>query len=120
MANRVLKRLQTRAILIFTLSGVVAILWFGEILGHWSLPRLVRPNHVGMMLIWVPIFAGQAYLFVNLRRIKRRLRETRGSLCPACTYDLRGSDAQGACPECGAPYDADAIGKAWKDVDWKA
>ncbi|MCA9291591.1 MAG: hypothetical protein KDA25_10725 [Phycisphaerales bacterium] len=29
--------------------------------------------------------------------------------CAACGYDLRGREARGDCPECGAPYTADTI-----------
>src|SRR5262249_37321410 len=35
-----------------------------------------------------------------------RRRRLRDGQCPACGYDLRGSPAGGACPECGAEREA--------------
>lgn len=109
-----------RAIAIFATMIVVAIAWFAHLAGLVTLPKFISPDSkLHSMLIWLPIFAGQFYIILNLRRLKRRLRQADGHLCPMCAYDLSGVATPGSCPECGTPFDAQKIRQAWKDVDWK-
>ncbi len=120
MANRVLRRLGFRTAAIFSLSLIVAGAWALDLTGAVAFPTAISPrNPIAIGAIWVPIFAGQAYLIINLRRLKRRLRETNGQVCPNCAYDLRGTEAINACPECGKPTTAATLHKAWTDVDWR-
>jgi len=68
------------------------------------LPRMVpyRPIWVGAIantVFWAVVVALIRHVPGWLRaRIRRR-----SGLCPACAYDLRGSPANGNCPECGIP-----------------
>lgn len=120
MANRVLDRHRNRAIAIFSLAGIVAGVWALDLGGIMAVPSWMTPRSpLGILVIWVPIFAGQAYLLMAQRRLKRRLRQTGGSLCPGCAYDLRGTEGMGACPECGLENDLVKLQKAWKDLRWK-
>ena len=38
--------------------------------------------------------------------------------CPTCRYDLRGHDAVGICPECGASFDVSApdVDATWRSL----
>lgn len=120
MRNPVLKRLLVRVIAIFALTGIVAGAWALDIVGVISLPMFMTARTpLGAMVVWVPVFAGQAYLFIQLRRLKRRLRAADGMLCPTCAYDLRGVGREAPCPECGAALDAETVRNAWKDVNWQ-
>lgn len=47
------------------------------------------------------------------RRLRARLKETGNRLCPNCLYDLSRGPMAGHCAECGSPYDADVLSKAW-------
>jgi hypothetical protein len=60
------------------------------------------------------MIAGQAVAIVNLIRLRRRLRETRGRVCLKCGFDLRGLGEAGACPECGRPFDIPADRARWR------
>lgn len=120
MRNPVLKRLLIRVVAIFALTGMVAGAWVLDIVGVISLPRYITARTpLGAMAVWVPVFAGQAYLFVQLSRLRRRLRAADGMLCPTCAYDLRGVERDAPCPECGAALDVETVRNAWKDLNWR-
>ncbi len=38
------------------------------------------------------------------KKITRRVRETKGFMCPWCQYPFTGLSDEGRCPECGAGY----------------
>lgn len=42
-----------------------------------------------------------------------RLKAASFRFCADCGYDLRGCPAEGACPECGASYDAEFLEHTW-------
>jgi hypothetical protein len=50
---------------------------------------------------WFALLLSLILPAVWVGRILRDRRRRRGGLCPACGYDLRGSE--GVCPECGTP-----------------
>lgn len=49
-------------------------------------------------------------------RTLRRAAAHNYLLCPACTYDLRTLDKEGACPECGRAYEHEAVRAQWLDA----
>jgi len=49
-------------------------------------------------------------------RLRRRLRAASGRLCVHCTFDLRGMDDTGTCPECGRPFDAARDRQRWREL----
>lgn len=51
------------------------------------------------------------------RRVRGRLRETRGRLCPACLHDLRGIGDEGQCPECGGVFSKESLADWWGSVE---
>ncbi|MCA9303038.1 MAG: hypothetical protein KC996_02840 [Phycisphaerales bacterium] len=57
-------------------------------------------------LVWIA-----AYAVRSMRYIKR-FRECGGKLCFVCDYDL--SDGQRRCPECGALWEPEKLGKNWR------
>ena len=80
-----------------------AVEWAGFLYGRYQLgvPGTLRTTLTELLVpIW-PFVAGSslAALSVVRRQLRRRRRADR-SLCEACGYDLRYSEAK--CPECGA------------------
>ncbi len=52
---------------------------------------------------------------LHVMAMARRLVECRGRICTHCGYDLRGSAAEGVCPECGRGYTMVEVQEAWRD-----
>jgi len=50
----------------------------------------------------------------HIFRLRHRLRQSDGLLCPQCGYDLRALPEEGACPECGIRYEHAAVRKRWR------
>jgi len=46
--------------------------------------------------------------------IGRRARRHRWMLCTRCGYPLESSEAQGACPECGQPFNRSELVLCWR------
>lgn len=62
------------------------------------------PEALFATLLWIAICGALAYALEYLRK-KLRARHQPGNTCVRCGYDLRGSLAEGRCPECGRKID---------------
>ena len=51
-----------------------------------------------------------------LRRLADQLRANDGQFCLKCGYNLADSLDWGNCPECGVPYDIEAVREKWRAV----
>ena len=51
-----------------------------------------------------------------VKSVRRRLRENDGQFCLKCGYNLADSLDWGNCPECGVPYDIEAVREKWRAV----
>jgi hypothetical protein len=77
---------------------------------YWAPPiyryeRYAVRAWIVILLVLLPLW--WSLLRAIVRRRQRRIRKRRG-LCEQCGYDLRGSPAANACPECGTPMNGDA------------
>ncbi|MBL9148715.1 MAG: hypothetical protein JNM94_08480 [Phycisphaerae bacterium] len=59
---------------------------------------------------WVFVLAAATCSLGGYWCIVARESLRRGGECPRCSYDLRGSDPRGVCPECGKQLSADQGG----------
>jgi len=98
---------------------VVRTLWW------FALPALALPYGVYVVakgrhaLVFVLILGGltllaQAIVVVRFVMLRRRLRQSSGSLCLRCGYDLRGLDDPGLCPECGREFQLQRDSATWR------
>ena len=76
----------------------------------------------GVMFIclWAPLgaittIAGAALLISSAMhtKLRQRLRDTRGAICPDCGYPL-AEIAAGRCPECGSAWTRESARRAWQ------
>ncbi|MBL4591871.1 MAG: hypothetical protein JKY96_07920 [Phycisphaerales bacterium] len=67
-----------------------------------------------VMLLSGPILSllWSAVILRRTMRYTKRFKARNGKLCFACDYDLL--DNQTRCPECGADWDPEPLGKPWK------
>lgn len=75
-------------------------------------------KYVGATLASVLAFALTVRSIGRFRewmRLRRELRVYQYRLCDSCWYPLPGLDRNGKCPECGRPYDVDALRNTWVD-----
>ncbi|MFA6045957.1 MAG: hypothetical protein WC718_13325 [Phycisphaerales bacterium] len=80
--------------LLFTIAPIIA---FAEAPG----------GRVGMMWLFtfkLWIFAISVVISLSIWALRNAVRQRKGVFCIHCGYDLSGSLAKGACPECGRPY----------------
>ncbi|MFG0284281.1 MAG: hypothetical protein ACF8R7_07645 [Phycisphaerales bacterium JB039] len=75
---------------------------------------------LGAMCMWAPLLAITAILAGPLTlnlclhpKLRQRLRDTRGAICPDCGYPLTDI-AAGRCPECGEPWTPETARSAWQ------
>ena len=50
------------------------------------------------------------------RAFAAKLRAEQYRACAACAYSLKGSPANGTCPECGRPFDGSLLVQEWQSV----
>jgi ribosomal protein L32 len=67
-------------------------------------------SFVIMLVIFIPLMG--AY-FVRRRRWQRNVIDSGFAICPDCGYSLVGLPSHHICPECGQPYDLDAVRRNW-------
>lgn len=71
------------------------------------------PNHPVWLLGLVFVFAGCAWAFLRELRLAHRVDRAGDRLCLHCRYDVSDLDDSGACPECGAAFNASELSEAW-------
>ena len=71
----------------------------------YTYARYSLPHAAAIALVLTPVWV--ALLLAVMRWRRRTIRKRRG-LCVECGYDLRGSRAGAACPECGRATEIDA------------
>lgn len=61
------------------------------------------------------VVGGFLCLFIHfkLTSVLEEVIRSGAKLCPGCGYTLEGLDDEGACPECGAPYEMSAVREWW-------
>lgn len=81
-------------------------------------PRVAGHSLPAVLGTVVLLFLVQTTCFYGMWRVRRdllrRLREAGGRLCPGCEFDLRGLGDSGSCPECGRPFEIDAVRAQWR------
>lgn len=88
---------------ILPIAGIAIILKFGPF------PTLIAP--LVAVIISGVILAGIAQ--ESIRECIHKARLGQFMLCTRCMYDLRDSNEEGLCPECGRPYRHTATREAW-------
>lgn len=109
--NRLGRAILLRACLIWSVGLIAAALY----VLNWFPAWMKLPSPWFHVYIWAPVFVGQGYIFVAMRRVRSAMRASGGVLCDKCAYDLRGIVLPGACPECGVAQTPESIAAAWKD-----
>lgn len=95
--------------LALSLALAIAAKWLVRIsLGDDSLRLPVFAISVGIPLGAILIVAARE------TNLAKRVRESKGRLCPRCGYDLSGqAEDAGICPECGSAYDKRRLQELW-------
>lgn len=95
---------------------VVAVVWIASRYLGWSF----GPWGLGIVFVTAE-FAGVAgwwLTYVRARnRLLSRLSEFNNQICLRCAYPLYRLPESGACPECGAEYDAEDLAREW--IRWR-
>jgi len=68
----------------------------------------------GLMLSSLGPVPGLALWILLRHRAMRRLAAADFLLCPKCDYPLNRLAASGQCPECGEPFTAAQVRRAWR------
>lgn len=71
--------------------------------------------YLGTAVAITCILTGVSLQLRGSQRLRSRLRQSDGMLCPRCHYDLAGLSDEGQCPECAEPYSKDRLATAWRD-----
>ena len=93
---------------------VTAIL--GTIVSYW-VGALFFPGYYQFLPFTLPGLGFTLFLFVMTfvrHRARRRLVAADFLLCPKCDYPLNDLAASGQCPECGEPFTAAQVRRAWR------
>ena len=95
-------------------AGYTAFLVFGYLL-VWLLPlsfllRLIA-GYGGILVGGIVFVVCPRVVYT---RMKAKLVENDYLLCLHCGYSLTGLPSDHACPECGTPYQAEALRRAWR------
>lgn len=86
------------------LQRLLAVVAMTVYLGHMVLMFTPQPGNLAPIAlfayscIWIPVFLGLFWWFRRLRMAERLQR----GLCVQCAYDLRGTEQDDKCPECGS------------------
>ncbi len=67
----------------------------------------------GLLLALLYPVPGLVLWILLRRRARRRLVAADFLLCPKCDYPLNDLAASGQCPECGEPFTATQVRRAW-------
>ncbi|HYF14724.1 MAG TPA: hypothetical protein VD971_06595 [Phycisphaerales bacterium] len=85
-----------------------------------AVPLALEMRGVGAWLLvfmfaWFPVvLCAVVFELWPTHRLAAKIRVTRGAVCWGCGYDLRRSALAGACPECGASYNAEDLARRWE------
>lgn len=77
-------------------------------------PLLIRSANIYPMAGAAVLAVGaHVPLQIGRRRLRRRLKDARGLLCPRCHYDLSALEPELLCPECGRTATAEELHTYW-------
>lgn len=103
------RRFLPYAIILGLLYAIAMVL---SLLNHpFGFYELERVAAVGIPLIFWPLVI---YMFLDKRRVKAQIKASDYFVCPQCWYALQGLDKSGRCPECGTPYEEEALRRIWR------
>lgn len=97
------------------LLGVALAYWTLRGVVPWISSPLVIGIGVGLVVIAALACAGAVAIrsgYHHSRMIALRAHGYR--FCPDCGYDLRDSDTEGPCPECGVAYSPESLQRRWE------
>jgi len=95
-------RLICAGLVTLSLAAWVALILVGD-------ARTTLVNAALLTAVFAPVW----WLAWAEVRVRRRLRQTDGRLCPACGHSLVGLGDGGRCPECGRAFILDADREMW-------
>lgn len=108
-------RRQRRAGSVVLAGATALVLIIVYAISSYGLPFTHRSSNDTLhgMLVFAPLVAAFAVLFVREGRLRRRVIRTGGAICLRCGYELPARDARGVCPECGTEYVLADTQTAW-------